>query len=420
MKQSIALNGYTLHLIPCKKFKTITMSLKLKNELTKETTTKRTLLSFLLTAGTSKHPSTQAFSTYLEDMYGMHFNTNIGSKGMSQIINISSTCVNQDFLPNKEPLLEKQIQLMNDVLNHPNIVNHLFDQKSFEIKKKELKERLKANRDDKFTYSLERLFQTMGEDDYLGISSNGYEKEIDAITNKEMVDYLKECLIHDEKHMYVVGDFNDNIISLFKENMSFESDTKDIGSSIIFKSPRTKPQEIIERQDITQSKLNIGYTIDCDFISQEHYAFTVFNALFGGFSQSKLFRVVREENSLCYYISSSYDAFNGIMIVNAGIEEKDYQKTCDLVDEQLKKIQAGDFSDHELEIAQIMLKSALVKTNDDPMAMISLAFNRDITHKKETNDEYLEKLMNVSREDIINVSKKIKLDTIYLLTGKES
>jgi predicted Zn-dependent peptidase len=148
-----------------------------------------------------------------------------------------------------------------------------------------------------------------------------------------------------------------------------------------------------------------------------HYAFTVFNAIFGGFSQSRLFKVVREQHSLCYYISSSYDAFNGIMIVNAGIEGKDYVKTCQLINEQLAYIQEGNFNDSDIEIAKKMLTNALTKANDEPVSMISLAYNRDIVHKQETNEEYLQKLLAVTKEDIINVASVIRLDTIFLLTG---
>ena len=123
--------------------------------------------------------------------------------------------------------------------------------------------------------------------------------------------------------------------------------------------------------------------------------------------------------SLIHIFSSSYDAFNGIMIVNAGIEAKDYQKTMSLIKEQLEDIQNGNLSDNDIQIAKIMLQNALRKTNDEAGSMIALAYNRDITHKQETNDEYIQKLLNVSKEDIINVAKKVQLDTIFFLTGKD-
>ncbi|MFV0395401.1 MAG: EF-P 5-aminopentanol modification-associated protein YfmF [Coprobacillaceae bacterium] len=416
MKQRYEMEGYTLHVIPSKKFKNITISLKLKNLLQKETTTIRTLLSFMFTAGTEEYPSTQAFSKHLEDMYGAKFGSNIGTKGKTQIINLTSVCINEEYLPYKEALLEEQIKIMNDVLLHLNTTNNMFDQKSFEIKKKELKERLRANNDDKFTYALEKLFQYMGEDDFLGISSTGYLEEVDKLTNEEVYNYLQTCLKEDQKHVYVVGDVDENIVEIFKKYMHFSITNEDNGSSLTYQSKKTEVLEIIEKQDITQSKLNLGYTINCDFINDNHYAFTVFNAIFGGFSQSRLFKVVREENSLCYYVSSSYDAFNGVMIVNAGIEGKDYEKTCQLIAQELENMKQGKFQDEEIIVAKKMLTNALTKANDEPISMIALAFNRDIVHKKETNEEYLEKLMNVTKEEIIDVARAVALDTIFLLT----
>lgn len=419
MKKSYIMDGYTLHLIPNKKFKNITISLKLKNVLKKETTTARTLLSFMLTAGTKDYPSTKIFSKNLEDMYGARFGSNIGTKGKSQILNLTSICINEEFLPYKENLIKKQIKIMNDVLMNPNVKNGLFDEKTLEIKKKELKERLRASNDDKFTYSLEKLFMYMGKDSFLGISSTGYLEEVDGITNEQVYQCLQDCIENDQKHVYVVGDIDESIIDIFKKEMHFKDINDDNGSSTIFQSNKQEVLEIIEKQDITQAKLNLGYTIDCDFISDNHYAFSVFNAVFGGFSQSRLFKVVREENSLCYYVSSSYDAFNGIMIVNAGIEGKDYQKTMELIDAELKHIQEGTIDDKDIDTAKKMLKNALVKANDEPSSIISLAFNRDISHKEETNEEYLNKLMAVTKEQIIEVSKKVKLDTIFLLTGSD-
>lgn len=90
-----------------------------------------------------------------------------------------------------------------------------------------------------------------------------------------------------------------------------------------------------------------------------------------------------------------------------------------LIKEQLEDIQNGNLSDNDIQIAKIMLQNALRKTNDEAGSMIALAYNRDITHKQETNDEYIQKLLNVSKEDIINVAKKVQLDTIFFLTGKD-
>ena len=419
MKKSYQLSGYTLHVIPTKKFKNITMSLKLENKLTKENVTKRSLLAFMLTGGTEEYPSTQALSSHLEDLYGMNFGTNLATKGLGQVLNISSVCINEAFLPYQEDLLKQQIKLFNDVLYHPNVKNGKFDEQTFNIKKKELRERLIVQNDDKFMYGLNQLFKNMGEGDFLSISNNGYIEELDKITNEELYQYLLQSIQEDVKHLYVVGDVDETIVDVFKENLSFSTNPTLIPVITNFKSTKKEVLEVIEKQDVTQSKLNLGYVVDCNFLDDMTYGMTVFNAIFGGFSQSRLFKVVREKHSLCYYISSSYGAFSGIMTVNAGIEGSDYQKARQLIDEELTKIQNGDFSNDEINLAKLMLKSSLTKTKDEPMSLITLAYNRDLTGKQESNEEYLDKILKVTREEIIAASKKVHLDTIFLLTGSD-
>lgn len=419
MKKTIQFDGYQLHLIPTQKFKNVTISLKLASPLTKETSTIRTLLSFMLAGGTKKYPSTQLLSSYLEELYGAGFSSTIGSKGKAHIIHLFETCVDQQYLTHKDNLLEKQIELLHDIFFNPNAKEGKFNETVLKQKKQELKWRLQSLKDDKFSYSLEKMLELMGKNQVLGISTFGYEEEIDQITAKDLYNYFQKCIQEDIIDIYVVGDIDENIVEIFKRYLPFAKRDHLLETDLYFTSSRQDLLVEVEKQDITQAKLNMGYEIQTKFSDLDHYAFTVFNGIFGGFAHSLLFKIVREMHSLCYSISSSYDAFNGIMIVNAGIETKDYQKTVDLINEQLSRIQAGDFNDDLIEITKMMLENSLIKSNDEAMNIIALRYNRDITHKEETNEQYIQKLNAVSKEDIIRVSQKVKLNTIFLLARKE-
>jgi predicted Zn-dependent peptidase len=418
MEKVYKMPGYDLHLLPTNKFKNITISLKLQNTLDEKTVAKRTLLSFMLTTGTEKYPSTQELSKYLESMYGMKLGANVVTKGKSHIININSICINQEYLPYKEDLIQQQIQLLNDIFFKPNASKTAFDQTMFERKKKELVERLINNQDDKFYYSLEKMFEYMGKGTCLGISSHGNIEDIKKIENEELFSYFKECIKNDQKHIYVVGNVDESIVHVFENCLSFEKNNLIFESVYSFEKNRKDLLEIIEKQDVTQAKLNMGYRISVNYTHQNHYAFVVFNAIFGGMSQSKLFKVVREKNSLCYYISSSYDAFNGVMVITAGIEGKDYHQTVQLIKEQLKEMQDGCFDQDDIDTAKLMIKNSMKKTNDEPLSQVAVQYNRDITEKKETNEQYLEKIENVTYQDIVDVCQNIELDTIFLLKGR--
>ena len=372
----------------------------------------------MLTTGTEKYPSTQELSKYLESMYGMKLGANVVTKGKSHIININSICINQEYLPYKEDLIQQQIQLLNDIFFKPNASKTAFDQTMFERKKKELVERLINNQDDKFYYSLEKMFEYMGKGTCLGISSHGNIEDIKKIENEELFSYFKECIKNDQKHIYVVGNVDESIVHVFENCLSFEKNNLIFESVYSFEKNRKDLLEIIEKQDVTQAKLNMGYRISVNYTHQNHYAFVVFNAIFGGMSQSKLFKVVREKNSLCYYISSSYDAFNGVMVITAGIEGKDYHQTVQLIKEQLKEMQDGCFDQDDIDTAKLMIKNSMKKTNDEPLSQVAVQYNRDITGKKETNEQYLEKIENVTYQDIVDVCQNIELDTIFLLKGR--
>lgn len=419
MKNVIEYDGYRLHLIPTNKFKNVTILLKMAAPLTKETTTLRSLLSFMFAGGTEKLPSVARFSSYLEELYGARFVSSINTKGLAHVIQIASVCIDHQYLKEDEDLLLKQIDLFHDVLFCPNAKDGRFDEVIFNQKKQEFKWRLQALKDDKYSYSLERLFEEMGKDQSLGISSFGYEEEIDGITNEALYDYYLQCLKNDVFDIYVVGDIDDGFETLFSKRFQLLKRPQEIETSTIFHSKKEDVLIVKEKQDIVQAKLNMGYTIDTDFTSEDHYAFTVFNGLFGGFAHSQLFKVVREEHSLCYYVSSSYDAFNGVMIVNAGIETKHYDKTVELIQSELEKIQRGEVSQELLDTTKVMLENSLKKSDDEALNIIALRYNRDITHKQETNQQYIERLKAVTLEDVVRVSKKVKLDTIYLLEGKE-
>ena len=85
-----------------------------------------------------------------------------------------------------------------------------------DLKKRELKERLQALKDDKYSYALDRTMALMGENDYLGISGVGYLEDIDAISAADLYAYFQQCLTNDTIDIYAVGHFSDEQIALFK------------------------------------------------------------------------------------------------------------------------------------------------------------------------------------------------------------
>lgn len=420
MNKIYQMNGYQLHLISSKKFKDITISVRFKGQFTRETVTQRSVLAFLMITGTMNHPSQKELSGTLEDLYGAGLSARISSMGKAHIITFKNTCVNQEFLPTHENLIVRQVELLDELFNHPYIVNGHFDEEMTELKKQEIKYRILADKDDKMGYAFDRMVDYMGRGSVLGLRSTGYIEDMDQINAYTLVDTYKNMINNDDKHIYVVGDIDESIVDIFKEKLSFPAlDHEAYPSAYIYKNNRKDLLEIIEKQDIVQSKLVIGYKANHCTLSEDTAAFSVFSNLLGGYSQSRLFQVVREKNSLCYFIHSSYDPMNGIMTIAAGIDMKNYEKTKELITQQIKELQKGHITDEELSMVKTMLINSLSKIDDDPDVIVSFNYKRDIINSHDTVEDKQNAIKNVSKEDVIRCANSIDLDTIYFLTGKD-
>ena len=99
----------------------------MKAPLTKETVTHRALLPYVLQSHTSKYPTTPELRAYLDDLYGTGLYVDVTKKGEYHIISFTVDIVNEKFLHDATPLLEKAFALLADVLFDPKTNGEAFD-----------------------------------------------------------------------------------------------------------------------------------------------------------------------------------------------------------------------------------------------------------------------------------------------------
>ena len=143
----------------------------------------------------------------------------------------------------------------------------------------------------------------------------------------------------------------------------------------------------------------------------------VYSYILGGGPDSKLFKTVREKNSLCYYISSISKPLNSILTVKAGINKKDFKKTLSLIKKEVYSIKKGRFSDDDIIKAKITYINSLKELEDNQESLLSLYAGIEYLNS-DTLEERFKNINKVTKEDVIKLSKKIHLDTIYILEGE--
>ena len=164
--------------------------------------------------------------------------------------------------------------------------------------------------------------------------------------------------------------------------------------------------ERIEEDKINQSKLTIGCKLENLTEFEKNYVLTLYNIILGGGSESLLFQKIREENSLCYYISSSSNKVDNLLIISSGISKSNFKKTVSLIKKELKNIEKGNFDEGLIERAKIRYKSILDEIYDYPNQIISAYYAVEVLNT-DFPEVRKEKIMSVTKEDIIKMSKKI-------------
>ncbi|MBD1379281.1 EF-P 5-aminopentanol modification-associated protein YfmF [Metabacillus arenae] len=411
-------NGLTTHIIQTEKFKTTTLVLKMLAPLKKEDVTNRALLPYVLQRGTKSFSTTTELRKHLDELYGATLQVDLTKKGENHVISFRMEVPNEKFLSDQTPLLEHALKLLSEIILSPVEENGTFKKEFVEQEKRSLKQRIQAVYDDKMRYSNLRLVQEMCKGEAYALHVNGEKEEADKITPESLYKYYERCRAEDKVDLYIVGDLAESDVkNLVMKYFTFEGNSHKRAPETKTNKKIDKVKEEIEEQDVKQGKLNIGYRTNCTYQDEDYHALQVFNGIYGGFSHSKLFINVREKASLAYYAASRVESHKGLLMVMSGIEFANYDQAVTIIKEQMTAMKNGEFTEKEIEQTKAVIRNQLLETIDTSYGMVEVLYHNVIADIDRTFDEWIEKINDVTKEDIIKAAEKIELDTIYFLKG---
>ncbi|WP_130860210.1 EF-P 5-aminopentanol modification-associated protein YfmF [Gracilibacillus phocaeensis] len=418
LEKVIPKNGFDLHLLHTKKFKTIHLSLKFTTKLTRENVTKRALLPYVLQQGTNQFPTAMKLRQRLDELYGTVLSIDTSKKGEHHILTVRLELANEQYISGEANLLDKGIEFLQEVLYQPKTEADGFDSKIVDREKQTLLSKIEALTEDKMSFANTRMIEEMCQDEAYHLRVHGYQEDLAAITPKVLFDYFQEMLTSDHLDVFVVGDIEElavedkvaPLVRTRKPATIADNQFKDAGQQ----------QTIVEHDDINQAKLHFGYRTNITYQDGDYPALHVFNGLFGGFPSSKLFLNVREKHSLAYYAASRIESHKGLMFVFSGIAPEQYEKAKSIILEQMEQMRQGEFTDNNLAETKEMTVNQLRETLDNPQGMIELHYQRVLAKSALSPEQLLENVKRVTKEQVIEVANKVQLDTIYLLTSKEA
>lgn len=409
---------YNIHFIKTNKFKTVTVKVNLKRKLVKEDITKRNMLINSMLEATEHYPSKRLLEIKTEELYDLGYRGVNYASGIYTILCFEFNFINEKYIDDN--ITEEAFKFINELLFHPNISDCGFAKNNFNSAYNIMSEHLDTLKENATNYAQMRMFEEM-DDSIISYRGSGYKEDLEKINSNNLYDYYKDVIENDIVDIFVIGDIKEEeLIKLVENNLPFKTNSKS-KESHYFNHNKVDDQikAIQEKIDNEQSTLVLGFKIDKLSSFEKRYVLSCYNYILGSGTESNLFQIVREENSLCYYINSASQPLLGVNIIKAGIEAKDYDETIILINQELNKIKEGKFDDAKLNNAKTTYISSLLELEDSPDSIISLYMSHEYLNAELIN-ERKKNIRRVTKKDIMALAKKIHLNTIFLLEGSDS
>ena len=406
-------NNVDLKIIPTTKFKTLVLNIGFKGPYKQKDITGLYLLSKIMADSSKKYPKAEFLARQQDYLYGTAIQVSSQLVGELSLFSLTVSILDPKLIPSKFRLLEKVIDLIVELIYRPNIVDGLFEQQLFETTKSNHMYRLKSLDNDKESVAAVRMKGLVDDTHPYQQLSLGNFEDLSTLTNQDLIGLYNELLSR-EIEIYVLGDVSSkDIVSTIEKKFKAKAVNKKIKTVIELKQNKVK--KIVETKKFKQSHLSYLLTTKTMVGDKDYYPMIMFNAIFGRTPLSKLFRVVREKNSLCYSISSSYQVNYGFINVGAGIDSKNYKKADSLIRQQLNLMKQGSFTQEDINMNRNMLVTMIEHNYDQPVGLVNQLVTSDLIKADMIKQDYIDNLNKVTKAQIIKAAKKVDIKIEYLL-----
>ncbi len=415
--------GVWLRTVHTDKFKSAYLSLTLMTQLNRENASANALLPRVLRRGTMVHPDMESLSAALDELYGGAVEPVVRKKGESQCVGFLASFLDNAYALNGEDILSGAAELLGEMLLNPLTRDGVFDPDYVEGEKANLIDELRGQINDKRIYATRRLTQLMCREESFGADKLGQEDKVAAITPESLWARYQKLLSSAQIEVYYSGSADPDRVREIMERVFSAlpvSQKREEPECEVRIHAEQEPNVIEEVMDVNQGKLAMGWrTGGITVWEEECPALVLCSAVFGGTSMSKLFMNVRERLSLCYYASSALEKQKGLMIVSSGIEFQNYETAKREILAQLEDVKAGKITDDELEGARRILINQYRSIEDEQGRMEEYWLGQAAAGTEDDPGTLTARLETVTGEQIAQVARKLELDTVYFLKGKE-
>lgn len=418
IRKSIA-DGVFFSSIKEQRFKTAKISVTMLVPLNIETASQYALLPYLLSYSCKKYPNALSLNRALNTLYGAGIGAYCKKMGESLALTVTIAGIDDRYTMNNEKISPDLVEFLCEVIFNPKVENGAFAEEDFQQCKRQLLEAIDGEFNEKRTYAISRMTEIMCSNEIFGIKRYGSREAVENLTPQSVYSAWQNILVNSRVEVMMIGSSDSSLAeNIIKERFStFNRTCPAINTELVTTVDEVK--EEYESSDIAQAKLVMGFRTATSQPMHNTIPMALTVAILGGTPTSKFFTYIREKLSLCYYCAARYNKLKGIVVVDSGVEKANVNKTIEEVKNQLLQMQLGNITDFEIESAKLAIINSYKSNMDTVSGTEGWYIGQMLDKEILTVEEAVEKVLVVTKEEIIDLAKTITLDTIYLLQPKE-
>ena len=373
----------------------------------------------VLERGYAGCPDMTELSRKLARLYGADLGVDQSSAGIDRVLTVDICGIKDRFALDGENLTREYADIAFGTIFEPYLIDGVFDPEAVRIEKESLARRLDAEFNNKRLYCVRQARRKFYGDSPAGIELGGYKSDLPNVTPQTLKAEYDRILSLASIDVMVQGADPALVEELLLQKLAGAA-----RSPQRFAMPLAMP--IIETQHfseeipgLTQAKLCMLFTRgtpeDLPSITVMRMAMSVF----GGSTTSRLFRNVREKQSLCYYCGSSALRATGVMMVDSGVEPGREAQAEAAILKELNDLCTGPITEQEMDDCRRSLLSSLDSLGDSLGGLESWYYGQILRDEALAPPEYGKVLTNaVTADEVREVLQSYHYSVGYTLTAK--
>ena len=412
--------GVYLTALDAQKFNRCRITVHLRFPAKREYATNTALLPLVLERGYAACPDMTALSRRLAALYGADLGVDLGTAGIDRVLTADICGIKDEFALKGENLTAEYCGIVLGTIFDPYLVDGAFDPEAVRIEKETMTRRLQAEYNNKRLYCVRQARRKFFGDSPAGTELGGYLADLPAVTPQTLKAEYDRILQSAVIDVMVQGADADSVAALVQERLAGIRRTPCAYAAPVA-MPRAEIQRYIEEiPGLTQAKLCMLFTTGDAAVQPTIHQLRMAMGLFGGTSTSRLFRNVREKQSLCYYCASTAVRSTGVMMVDSGVEPGGEELAEQAILKEWEALKNGPITAGELEDTRRALLSGMESLGDSLAALESWYYGQIARGEPLTDPETARAAVRaVTAEEVRAILQGYSYSVRYIVTAQE-